>query len=300
MTVETILEEVADDTHRLEVRLSDARYIFSVYLLPGKEPVLIEPGPACVVPFILQGMEKVGIQQLSYIIPTHIHMDHGGGTGNLAKRFPQAKVLIHPRGVRHAIDPSRLIAATKIVYGKDFEEIYGPILPLQESQIQTAEDGDVIHAGGRELRIIHAPGHAAHHLAILDGKTRGIFCGEALGFPTPGAESDILPAVSVGDLDVGAYLASIEKLRGLQPKMLFYPHDGGARIPGDALSRIAKNTAALRDIILEDLKSDRSTKEIEQHIQERVLDHPGAKTRPPDTEGVISGYTAYFRKKGLI
>ncbi|MEE8398613.1 MAG: MBL fold metallo-hydrolase [Desulfobacterales bacterium] len=300
MTEISVIEEVAEDTHRLEVRIHDARYIFSVYLLTGKEPVLIDPGPTVVVPAILDAMTQLGIPQLSTIIPTHIHMDHGGGAGTLAERFPQAKVVLHPRGARHAIDPSRLIAGTKAAYEDDFEHTYGPILPIRESQVLVAEDGDVIDAGGRRLRIIHAPGHAAHHMAIFDEKTGGLFCGEALGQPIPGTRSDVLPSISVGDLDVDRYLSSIEKLSRLSPRVLFYPHEGGAREPGDILSRIAENTAMLRDIILEGLRNSLSTGDIERQILDRLAGHPDKGEDTIGMESIILGYGAYFKKKGLI
>lgn len=299
MTPISVIEEVAEDTYRLEVRIPDARYTFSVYLLTGKAPVLIDPGPTVVVPAILEGMERLGLQQLAYIIPTHIHMDHGGGTGTLAERFPRAKVVLHPRGARHAIDPSRLIAGTKGAYGDHFERIYGPILPIPESRVVVAEDDYVIDADGRQLRIIHAPGHAAHHMAIFDEKTGGLFCGEALGLPIPGTES-ALPSVSVGDLDVDRYLESIEKLRRLRPRVLFYPHEGGVRVPGDIISRVAENTVLLRDIILDSLRNGRSTGDIEEPIEERLSGGTGSGEDAMGMETIIVGYGAYFRKKGLI
>lgn len=295
-----ILEQVAEDTYRLEVRIPDARYTFSVYLLTEKEAVLIDPGPTVVVPTILEAMEQLGIEQLAYIIPTHIHMDHGGGAGKLAERFPRAKVVLHPRGERHAIDPSRLIAATKAAYDDDFERTYGPILPIGESQVKVVEDGDVIDADGRQLRIIHAPGHASHHMAILDGKTGGLFCGEALGVPVAGTKSPVLPSVSIGDLDVDRYLASIEKLSRLRPRILFYPHEGGVRVPEDIVPRIAENTVMLRDVILNGLTNGHSTGDIEGRIEERLFGHRGADETTMGMEAIILGYGAYFRKKGLI
>ena len=295
-----IIEEVAEATYRIEVQIPGARYIFSVYLLAEKEAILIEPGPTVVVPFILEGMKRLGIEELSVIIPTHIHMDHGGGAGKLAELFPRAKVVVHPRAAKHAIDPSRLIASTRTVYGDDFEDIYGPILPIEESQVEVAEDGDVIHAGGRQLRIIHAPGHTFHHMAIFDEKTGGLFCGEALGLTMPGAESTVLPSVSVGDLDVDQYLESIEKLSKLRPRILFCPHEVGVRAPEDIIPRIAESTMMLRDLILEGYKEGRSIEDIDLEIQERFSGHPGAGEGAMSMKAIILGYSAYFKKKGLI
>ena len=92
------IEEVAEATYRFMVGMEGARDPYSVYLLTEDETVLIEPGPEAVVPSILDGMKRLGLKRLSYIIPTHIHMDHGGGAGKLARLFPEARVVVHPRG----------------------------------------------------------------------------------------------------------------------------------------------------------------------------------------------------------
>ena len=161
-------------------------------------------------------------------------------------------------------------------------------------------DGDTIRAGGRELRIIPAPGHAAHHMAILDRKTHGLFCGEALGVPIPGTETSALPSVSVGDLDVDLYLASIEKLKKLRPRVLFFSHEGGVRAPDDIFSMLAENTAMLRDVILEGLRSGDTTEQIERRIRERLSGPAGAKAEAMGMAQTIAGYAAYFQKKGML
>lgn len=152
------IEEVAEAIYRLEAQLPGARYIVSVYLIDDNGGVLIEPGPASMVPAIREGMKRLGIQRLSYIIPTHIHLDHGGGAGKLAELFQHSTVVFHPRAVKHALNPSRLIEATRMVYGDDFESTYGPILPVPESQVKVPADGEIICTNERELQIIHAPG----------------------------------------------------------------------------------------------------------------------------------------------
>ncbi len=295
-----MIEEVAEATYRLSVGMEGARDPYSAYLLTEDETVLIEPGPEAMVPSILDGMKRLGLKRLSYVIPTHIHMDHGGGAGKMARLFPKARVVVHPRGVRHAVDPSRLIAATKLAYSDNFEHIYGSILPIPESQVQVAADGDTIRAGGRKLSIIHTPGHAAHHMAIFDGKTHGLFCGEALGVPIPGTETSALPSVSVGDLDVDLYLASIEKLKKLRPRVLFYSHDGGVRAPDDIFSRVAETTVMLRDVILEGLRSGDTIEQIERRIRERLSGPVGAKAEAMGMAQTITAYAAYFRKKGMV
>jgi len=231
----------------------------------------------------------------SLIIPTHIHMDHGGGTGSLARQFPEAKIVLHPRAVRHALDPARLTAGTAAVYGDDFEALYGPVLPIPEDRIIQAKDGDLVGSDARRLRVIHTPGHAFHHLSIYDEKTRGLFCGEALGMPTMKADAISIPAISVGDLDVERYLTSIEKLRRLDPRLIFYPHDGGAAPPGNCFSRIAENTEMLRDLILDGMRNG----DADDAIQASILNRLSPSSKPADMSSVIAGYKAYFKWKGI-
>ena len=294
------IEEVAEATYRLETILPGAGYTFSVYLIRETEGVLIEPGPASMIPYIQEGMKQLGIHSLSYIIPTHIHLDHGGGAGRLAELFPHARVVLHPRGAKHVADPSRLIEGTKMAYGDDFEFTYGPILPVPEPQIKIPADGEMISINGRELQIVYAPGHALHHIAVYDKKTGGLFCGEALGLPIPGDECSALPSVSAQDFYLDLYLETIQKLKKLKPRMLFYSHEGGVREPVGLISSLMESTLTLGDVILEGLRNGGSTESIERRIQELLSSRLGVKAEAMSMETTILGYTAYFRKKGLI
>ncbi len=295
------IEEVAEAIYRLEVQLPGARYIFSVYLIDDNGGVLIEPGPASMVPAIREGMKRLGIRRLSYIIPTHIHLDHGGGAGKLAELFRQSTVVFHPRAVKHALDPSRLIEATRMAYGDNFEATYGPILPVPESQMKVPADGEMMCVNERELQIIHAPGHAPHQIAIFDRKTGGLFCGEALGVPIPGDESFALPSVSVQDLNPDLYLETVEKLKRLTPRMLFYSHDGGVRKPEKLITSVVETTQSLRDTILEGLRNGETIESIRPRVRELLSGYAGKRAGAMSSvEDTILGYTTYFSKKGLI
>jgi glyoxylase-like metal-dependent hydrolase (beta-lactamase superfamily II) len=294
------IEEVAEDIYRLETILPGAHYTFSAYLIREMEGTLIEPGPASMVPFIQEGMKQLGIQSLSYVIPTHIHLDHGGGVGRLTELFPHARVVLHPRGAKHIADPSRLIEGTKMAYGDDFELTYGPILPVPEPLIKIPADGEIISIDGRELQIIYAPGHALHHIAVYDRKTGGLFCGEALGLPIPGDECAVLPSVSAQDFYLDLYLETIQKLEKLEPRMLLYCHEGGVREPVELISRLMESTQILGDVILEGLKNGKSTGSIERRIRELLSSHLGVRIETMSMEITILGYATYFLKKGLV
>ena len=172
------LEEVAEKTYRLGVEIPELDINFAVYFIHESGGVIIEPGPTAIIPSIQEAMKQLGMNSPAYIIPTHIHLEHGGAIGSLARLFPGSKVVLHPVGVKHSIEPSRLIRSTKMAFGDDFEAHYGPILPVPESQVVSAEDGEIVSIGNRELQIIHAPGHAPHHIAILTDRQKGFFLGK--------------------------------------------------------------------------------------------------------------------------
>ncbi|MEJ2723423.1 MAG: MBL fold metallo-hydrolase, partial [Deltaproteobacteria bacterium] len=220
-----------------------------------------------------------------------IHMDHAGALGTLAQLFPRAKVLLHPRGAKHVIDPSRLVESTRMAFGDDFEDLYGPILPVSDSQVQTPEDGEKIPLNGRELQIVYSPGHAPHHLAVFDYKTKGIFSGEALGLPLPEAKLSPLPAAAPPSFDMEEYLESMAKLKRLHPRIIFYSHDGVGKNPDQLISQAEENTKIVGHIILNTLREGHDTKSVRSRLQESigVVD-----------EMSLMGFVHYFQKNRLF
>jgi len=295
-----IMEEVAEGIYRLETPIPGMTTVFAVYLIKESEGILIEPGPGAAVPSIREGMSQLGMKDLALIIPTHIHVDHAGGTGALAQLFPGAKVLVHPAGLKHAVDPSRLIESTKSVFGADFEASFGAIAPIPEPQIRVPEDGEVISINGRELQIIYAPGHAPHHIAIFDRSTQGLFCGEALGLPGQDDKPFPLPAVAPPSFDQELYLETMEKLRGLGPQILLYSHGGVGREPDSLISIAAENTRALGDIILNALKEGETAEAIGRRVGDYVSSRFGLQLSELDLAMTVGGYALYFTKKGLV
>jgi len=294
------IEEVAEKTYRLEVMIPKVDSIFTVYFIHEARGVVIEPGPTSAIPSIQEAMKQLGMKELAYIIPTHIHIDHAGAIGSLARLFPHAEVVLHPQGVKHAVNPSRLIESTKMAFGDDFEVRYGPILPVPESQVKIPEDGETVSIDGRQLQFIYAPGHAPHHMTIFDLKTRGLFCGEALGVPMPGAESSPLPAVAPPSFDMELYLNTMEMLRELGPRILFYSHDGVGRKPEELISRTAENTKIFSDIILKALKEGETTEAIEHRLRAYISSHLGINVGEMDARMFVGGFVFYFKKKGLV
>ena len=297
------IQEVSEKTFRLEAKLPQEKAMlatYSVYLIDEGGGALIEPGPTALVPQIREVMEKLGMERLAYILPTHIHMDHAGGTGTLARLFPQATVLVHPSGAKHFKDPARLIESTKEVVGADFEERFGPILPVPPARLHVAEDGETLPLGERKLQVVYSPGHAPHHLSYLDLKTGGLFCGEAVGVPQQGAGYPPLPYAAPPAFDLEVYLDTLEKLRALGPKILFFSHGGVGREPERLISLAKETGRAFGDIILQALKEGDTQGEILERIRDYLHKRFGATADVADMHLTIGGYTVYFQRKGLL
>jgi len=295
------LKEVADRIYHFETWLSVMTSPFTAYLIKESQGVVIEPGPAALAPRIQEAMKQLGMKDLAYIIPTHIHVDHAGGAGKLAQLYPRAKVLVHPAGLKHVVDPSKLIQSTKTVFGDDFEAGFGPILPVPESQIKSVEDGEIIRVGNRELQIIYAPGHAPHHIAIFDRSVKGIFCGEALGLPGGKDKQIPLPAVAPPSFDQETYIQTMEKLRKLGARTLFYSHGGVVGHDTDRLIKQAEeNTRILGDIILKALKQGGTTGDVNRRIKESASRRFDMDLTEMDLALTIGGYEVYYKKKGLV
>jgi glyoxylase-like metal-dependent hydrolase (beta-lactamase superfamily II) len=293
------LEQVTDEIYRLGEEVAGANAVFAVYFIKDGDGAIVEPGPAVLVPGIQGAVVELGLSKPNYIIPTHLHLDHAGGVGRLAQLFPDTKIVVNREGARHVVEPSRLIKSTRMAFGDDFESVYGTILPVPESQLRVVGDGERLVVGSRELVIIDTPGHAPHHISIFDTKTRGLFCGEALGLIySPGYPP--LPAVAPPSFDMELYLNDMERLKALKPKLLFYSHGSVAGEPEKLIATVMENTRLVGDFILRQLKAGQNDEVITSHVGGYLRDQFGASLDEYELLSNVNGYIHYFRKKGLV
>src|SRR5487761_2405477 len=191
----------------------------------------IDTGTNDSLPNALEALKKLGLDvtAVDYVILTHIHLDHAGGAGAMMRAFPNAQMVVHPRGTRHMAEPSKLIAGVAAVYGAEYvERVYGEILPVKAERIISAEDGLVVALAGRKLTCLDTPGHARHHIAIVDEKTGGIFTGDLFGLSYRELDVDgrqfIFPTTSPSQFDQDAMHASIDRLLQLNPPAMYLTH----------------------------------------------------------------------------
>jgi glyoxylase-like metal-dependent hydrolase (beta-lactamase superfamily II) len=207
------------------------------YLIEGTAPVLVETGSQSSVPALLKALEAHGVApaDLAGVAVTHIHLDHAGGVGDVARAFPQATVYVHEKGARHLVDPSRLVASASQVYGPLLDSLYGRLDPTPADRIRVLHDGEEITVGpSRSLVTVDSPGHAKHHLALHDSESGILFAGDAVGVRLP--DSGVLrPATPPPDFDLDQAITSLRKFRQRTPSGVALAHYGLLPNPLDLL-----------------------------------------------------------------
>ena len=198
------------------------------YLIEGPSPVLVETGSQSSVPSLLDALARHGVHanDLAGVAVTHIHLDHAGGVGDVARAFPKATVYVHPKGARHLVDPQRLVDSASRVYGPLLDTLYGRLDPTPQDRIRVLEDGEQIQVGSnRTLTTLDSPGHAKHHLALHDSESGILFAGDAVGVRLPDA-GVLRPSTPPPDFDLEQALTSLQKFRDRAPAGVALAHYG--------------------------------------------------------------------------
>lgn len=213
----------------------------------------IDTGTSHALPRALAALERLGLDRdrVDYVMPTHVHLDHGGGAGALMAAFPAARLVVHPRGAGHLVDPTRLIAGSTAVYGAgEMTQRFGEVVPVPAARVIESRDGMEIDLAGRPLRLLHTEGHALHHYCVWDTASRGIFSGDTFGISYREFDSArgpfLFATTTPTQFDPDAWLATVDRLMALAPAAVYLTHFGRV---GD-LDRLADD---LRD----DLRSCR-------------------------------------------
>ncbi len=198
------------------------------YLIEGPSPLLVETGSQTSVPALLAALEAHGVAagDLAAVAVTHIHLDHAGGVGDVARAFPRATVYVHEKGARHLADPSRLVSSAAMVYGDLLDSLYGRLEPTPAERLHVLHDGEEIVVGpGRVLTTIESPGHAKHHLALMDSDSGLLFAGDAAGVRLPDA-GVLWPATPPADFDLELACRSLQRFRDRNPAGVALAHYG--------------------------------------------------------------------------
>ncbi len=228
---------IAPGVWEIDTLLGGWSRVTAGYLIEGAAPVLIETGSQSSVPALLAALEAhgIGAGDLAGVAVTHIHLDHAGGVGDVARAFPKATVYVHERGARHLADPERLVRSASMVYGDLLDTLYGRLDPTPAERLHVLADGEEIEIGpGRTLTTIDSPGHAKHHLALHDSDSGLLFAGDAVGVRLPDA-GVLRPATPPADFDLEQAVTSLRKFRERTPAGVALAHYGLLPEPLDML-----------------------------------------------------------------
>ena len=228
---------IAPGVLEIDTLLGGWERVTAGYLIEGSAPVLIETGSQSSVPVLLESLAQIGIGpwELAGVAVTHIHLDHAGGVGDVARAFPKATVYVHEKGARHLADPTRLIDSASRVYGPLLDSLYGRLDPTPAERLQVLGDEEEIDVGGRTLVAVDSPGHAKHHLGLHDSLSGVLFAGDAVGVKLP--DGGVLrPSTPPPDFDLDQALTSLGKFAARRPTGIALAHYGLLEEPEDLLA----------------------------------------------------------------
>ena len=193
----------------------------------GDGPVVVDPGPASTLPRLRAGLAERGrsVADLAAVLLTHIHLDHAGGSGTLARENPRLRVYVHEAGAPHVVDPSKLLASATRLYGARMDELWGEVAPVPAERLSALKGGERLTLGGRTIEVAYTPGHAWHHVSYFEPASGTAFVGDTAGLRTPGMPW-VLPVTPPPDFDLTAWLASIDRILEWDPARIALTHYG--------------------------------------------------------------------------
>ena len=226
--VEPMPRRIAPGVLEIDTLLGGWERVTAGYLIEGSAPVLVETGSQTSVPILLAALDRIGVgpEELAGVAVTHIHLDHAGGVGDVARAFPAATVYVHEKGARHLADPTRLIDSASRVYGSLLDSLYGRLDPTPAERLHVLEDGEeIVVDPDRVLVAIDSPGHAKHHLGLHDSLSGVLFAGDAVGVKLP--DGGVLrPSTPPPDFDLDQALHSLGKFAERRPTGIALAHYG--------------------------------------------------------------------------
>ncbi len=227
----------------------------AAYFIEDEQLTLIETGSSLSHDILVENLAFLGYTpaDLSYVIVTHVHLDHAGGAGHMMEKAPQAKLVVHPRGERHMVDPTRLWDGAKAVYKERLGALFGCIKPIAKAQILIKNHGDTLSIGKRTLTFFDSPGHAKHHFTILDPLANALFAGDAIGVRyrrefTGWNFEFVMPSSSPIDFDPAAVHRTLDFLTAQPFDWVYHAHFG--RSPkNEAIASTHRVADAFADVI---------------------------------------------------
>jgi glyoxylase-like metal-dependent hydrolase (beta-lactamase superfamily II) len=234
----------------IDLDFMDTKQVIASFLLLGDDgtAAIIETGPTTCLDRLSAGLKQHGVphEDVRHVFLTHIHLDHAGASGHVSELFPNATFYVHEVGYPHLVDPSKLVKSATRIYGESMDELWGQARPVPEDRIVILKEGDETEAAGGALVAHDTPGHAYHHLAYLEPDSGALFTGDVAGIRLPG-QSYIRPPTPPPEIDVEAWVQSINHIRQIGPSSLWPTHFGSYE---DVERHLAELEQRLQDWLL--------------------------------------------------
>ena len=269
-------ERVADGIYAVDVEYMRPGLAASHIIVDAGEAAFVDTGTNSSVPGLLAALDTIGVacDAVRYVFLTHIHLDHAGGAGTLLDALPAARCVVHPRGARHMIDPAKLMAGTRAVYGDALTaELYGELVPIEAERIVEPADGETFELGSRRLTAFYTEGHARHHYCLDDPASRGVFTGDSFGISYRELDTDqgpfVFPTTTPVHFDHDAAHEAIERILAREPDCVYLTHY--SRV-GD-LDRLAADMHAHLDAFVSIAREHRQRGDREQAIEQALFDY---------------------------
>jgi glyoxylase-like metal-dependent hydrolase (beta-lactamase superfamily II) len=225
------IENLGHGIHAIDTGMVRPFFDASHLVVENERAAFVDVGTAYSVPRLLAALEELGLSRddVDYVIVTHVHLDHAGGAGQMMRELPRARLVVHPRGARHMIDPSKLWAGATAVYGEEtMRRDYGVLLPVDAERVVEAPEGFRLELAGRPLLFLDTPGHARHHFCVWDEASRSMFTGDTFGLAYRELASPrgslVIPTTTPVQFEPEALLASIDRLVGHAPRAMLLTH----------------------------------------------------------------------------
>lgn len=302
--------QLADDLWLIDTLFQGQSGVIACYLIADSSGLaLIDVGPSSCIEQLLAGVRAAGFEpeQIRHLALTHIHLDHAGAAGTLARLLPNTQLYVHRIGAPHLIDPTRLLSSAQRIYGERMERWWGTIEPVPAERLTILEDGDMLDIAGRRLQALYTPGHAVHHIAFYDAARRVVFPGDAAGVSLEGV-GYVRPPTPPPDLSLEDWYTSIDHLEVLQAAELYLPHFGVVREAPSHFASLRAHLAEWGNIVLAGMRAGEEEQALADDLA-RAYDPEVAAITAGDAEAVrryelatnylmtAQGYMRYYRKR---
>jgi len=260
------------------------QYAAAYLIIEGDRAAFVDNNTVFAVPLLMAALEAHSLrpEQVDYAIVTHIHLDHAGGTSALLERCPNAIAVVHPRGARHLVDPSRLVASAAAFYGEEtFRKRYGTIGPADADRVRAVEDGERLDLAGRTFTFLHTLGHARHHMCIHDSGANAVFTGDSFGLAFPVMQGGVKPFLMASsaptDFDPVEARKSVERILNTGAERAYLTHFGGVEPVDKAAEQVLRSIDSMERIMNEaaaaNLTGDELTAFCEEAVRKTFVDH---------------------------